>query len=262
MIRSLNTAQTAMNLEQVRIEALANNLANVNTAGFRQVLTRVAETGAAGVNDASADSLTQPSGPKRVNAGGDDVWVDQPGLSMFHAVDTRTGPIEATGRATDLALMGPGFFVVQDDEGERYTRDGSFRIDAAKQLTTSDGRVVLGEGGPINLDGEFSIEADGSVILDGAVIDRIRVVDFADPSRLEHLGESLLKASEDMATVRVGPEEVVVAQGHLEGSNVEPIDTLVAMIAAQRAFEVQSRVLTTEDEMLNKAVNNLPRVGS
>ena len=94
---------------------------------------------------------------------------------------------------------------------------------------------------------------------DGAVAGRIRLVDFADPTRLEHLGANLLAAPADMPAEAVPAAAIAVAQGHLEGSNVNPIDTLVAMIEAQRAFEVHAKIMSTEDEMLNKAVNNLPR---
>jgi flagellar basal-body rod protein FlgG len=89
----------------------------------------------------------------------------------------------------------------------------------------------------------------------------LKLVVFDDPSRLEHLGASLVRPQADMETRTLEPSQIVVAQGHLEGSNVNPIDTLIAMIAAQRAFEVQSKVMATEDEMLEKSVNNLPRVG-
>ena len=82
-----------------------------------------------------------------------------------------------------------------------------------------------------------------------------------DPTRLTHLGASLLVPPPDMEAKALDRAEASLAQGHLEGSNVNPIDTLVAMIAAQRAFEVQSKVLQAEDEMLEKSVNNLPRIG-
>ena len=158
--------------------------------------------------------------------------------------------------------MGEGYFEVQTEGGAAYTRNGSFLLDAEQRLTTPDGYPVLGERGPINLAGtEFSIGNDGAVMVDGKLTDRLKLVVFDDPSRLEHLGESLVRPPADMETRTLDAAEVVVAQGHLEGSNVNPIDTLIAMITAQRAFEVQSKVMSTEDEMLEKSVNNLPRVG-
>lgn len=270
MIRSLNTAEKAMQMQQVRIDALANNLANVTSTGFRGILTRVSESGAVPTADEIRDGLIQPQTDQtaqkplpRAGIKGDDNWLPVNPLEMYHATDNRSGPVTATGRDTDVALLGRGFFSLQTDAGERYTRGGSFVLNSQKELTTPDGTRVLGTGGPIVIDGQsFSIENDGRVLVDGAVAGQFKVMDFSDPTRLEHVGGNLLKAPEGMEAQPVPVEEIVVAQGHLEGSNVDPISTLVAMIEAQRAFEVHSKVLTTEDEMLSKSVNNLPRVGS
>jgi flagellar basal-body rod protein FlgF len=253
LIRSLNTAENAMQLEQNRIDALANNLANVNTTGFKQILTRVAEM-------AEPAPLGQTPGQENMQAVG---RVRAPRLQMYHALDNRPGTVQATGRDTDVAIMGEGFFEVQYAGGTAFTRHGSFMLDAEQKLTTPDGHPIMGERGPITLAGtEFSIANDGAIMVDGKLTDRLKLVVFDDPTRLEHLGASLLRPPGDMGTRTLEPAEVVVAQGHLEGSNVNPVDTLIAMITAQRAFEVQSKVMTTEDEMLEKSVNNLPRVGS
>ena len=253
MIKSLGTAENAMQLEQNRIDALANNLANVNTAGFKQILTRVAEVGGGAPLDPNGQSreLDQP-GPQI-----------KPTLQMYHALDNRPGTVRPTGRDTDIAVMGAGFFEISTPQGTAYTRHGSFMRDAEQRLTTPDGHQVMGERGPILMkEGEsFDIANDGSIMVDGKFLDRLKMVSFADPTRLEHLGASLLIPPADMESRVMDSAEIVVAQGHLEGSNVNPIDTLIAMIAAQRAFEVQSKVMTTEDEMLSKTVNNLPRVG-
>jgi flagellar basal-body rod protein FlgG len=252
LIRSLNTAERAMHMEQARIDALANNLANVNTSGFKQILTRVAEATAAESNMENPDGgLPLPASPRAPD-----------GIQLYHALDNRPGLVAGTGRDTDLAVIGSGFFAIAAPGGTAYTRQGSFALDTDKRLVTPDGLPVLGEKGAIRLEGEkFTIAADGTVMVDDKVTDRIRLVNFADPSRLVHLGGGLLSSPTEMPPVELDAVEVSLAQGHLEGSNVNPIDTLVAMIAAQRAFEVQSKVMSTEDEMLEKSVNSLPRVG-
>ncbi len=252
MIKSLNTAENAMMLEQNRIDALANNLANVNTAGFKQILTRVAEVTPQGLPGVPLDSVSgNPTDPSRA-----------PVLQMYHALDNRPGSVEPTGRETDVAIIGQGYFEVQTPGGTAYTRHGSFVLDAEQGLTTPDGLPIMGESGPVSLKGkEFSIANDGAIWVDGKMTDRLKLVAFDDPTRLTHLGASLVVPQEGMESRSMDAAEVVVAQGHLEGSNVNPIRTLIAMIAAQRAFEVQSKVLTTEDEMLAKSVNSLPRVG-
>jgi flagellar basal-body rod protein FlgG len=267
LIRSLNTAEKAMQMQQVRIDALANNLANVNSTGFRGILTRVAEVGSVPGAEDLDEGLVQPQleeARQRPVAGNEAAnWRPVNPIELYHATDTRGGPVTATGRDTDVALLGRGFFSIQTDAGERYTRGGSFTVNDRRELTTPDGNVVLGTGGPIVMGGEnFSIENDGRVLVDGAVVGQFKIVDFADPTRLEHEGGNLLKAPDAMEAQPVPAAEIVTAQGHLEGSNVNPIDTLVAMIEAQRAFEVQSKVMNTEDEMLQKSVNNLPRVSS
>jgi flagellar basal-body rod protein FlgG len=265
VIRSLNTAARAMQLEQVRIDALANNLANASATGFRQVITRLAEpaptTGPAAVAAAPDADPAAAAAPARTAAGAvEPRWRPVTRADLTHALDARPGPIKPSGRDTDVAIMGRGFFEVQTADGPRYTRNGSFTLDAERRLTTPDGKPVLGDGGPLKLEGgEFTIAADGTVTVDGQSVGRLKLVDFADPTRLEHMGDALLKAPADLAPQPVPVEDTVVAQGHVESSNVNPVDTLVAMIEAQRAFEIQSKVLQTEDELLSKSVNNLPR---
>jgi flagellar basal-body rod protein FlgF len=273
VIRSLNTAAVAMQQEQVRIDALANNLANVSATGFRQIITRLAEpvSGTApGGRPTAADLMTNAAARQAAGgtggAGGatrgtgGSLWQPVTRADLSHALDPRPGPVQPSGRDADVAIMGRGYFEVETPEGPRYTRNGSFVLNADRELSTPDGRRVAGDGGPLRIEGkDFSIASDGTVTVDGAQVGRLKLVDFADPSKLEHVGNSLLRAPADLAPQPVPAEETVVAQGHVEGSNVNPIDTLVAMIEAQRAFETQSKVLQTENELLGKSVNNLPR---
>lgn len=250
-----------MQIQQAQIDVLANNLANVNTTGFRQILTRVAENGVqeTGV-DPNALGVENDLAKLAYGYGTRDRYAQNTPPIMSQATDMRHGNIMATGRDTDVAILNDGFFVIQTADGERYTRAGSFTIDHQNQLVTPEGNPVLGDGGPIVLAGEdFSIEEDGTVMVDGAANGRLRIVDFGDPYKLEHLGDNLLIPPQNMEAQDLPVAAVTVAQGHVEGSNVNAIDTLVAMISAQRAFEVQQKALTTEDEMLSRAVNKLPQ---
>lgn len=280
MIRSLNTAARAMQMEQTRIDALANNLANASATGFRQVITRLAEpagaaqAGAAGRDAIAATGNREPGsggtggtggagGTGSVSPAGTPRWAPVTRADLSHVLDARPGPMQPSGRDTDVAVMGRGFFEITTAEGPRYTRNGSFILDSERRLTTPDGRPVAGDGGEIRIDGgDFTIGADGTVSVDGQNVGRIKLVDFADPSKLEHMGDSLLKAPADMAAQPLAAADTIMAQGHVEGSNVNPIDTLVAMIEAQRAFEIQSKVLQTENDLLSKSVNNLPRTNA
>jgi len=260
VIRSLNTAEQAMERQQVRIDALANNLANVNSTGFKQILTRVAESGGQDVQDISPDGNARGiSVAQRLTQG--DAWARQPKLNLYLATDIRNGPVKATGRDTDVAIIGRGFFALQGEDGETYTRSGGFRLDETKTLVSPEGLPVLSDSGPIVIDGnDFDIKNDGTVMVDGASVGQLKLVDFADATKMEHLGSNRLRPPVDMEPQPVPPAEIAVAQGHLEGSNVNAIDTLVSMIEAQRAFEIQSKITMTEDEMLSKSVNKLPQV--
>jgi len=284
-----------MNLRLTQIDTLANNLANVDATGFKQVLTRVTERAADGSTlqpypEANPAGVVNPVGltaaqavsaatgeggggttaaaatsaraatPARNAAG--NVWAASADLEMTAAVDTRPGPLRDTGRMADFAIVGRGYFVIQTEQGEQYTRNGHFTVDAAGRLVTADGAPVLGTGGPIEIDGTspFSVGRDGSVTVNGSVAARLQIVDFPNPSRLQHRGEARLSAPQGETAQPLSPEQVEVVQGQLEGSNVDPVYTLVAMISAQRAFEIESRLMQATDENLDKAVNQLPAV--
>ncbi len=139
-----------------------------------------------------------------------------------------------------------------------YTRDGAFSVNEARQLVTASGDRVLGAGGPVELpQGEILIRRDGTILVDGTEAARLDLVTFEDTGRLSHVGASLLDAPEDMAATPVPVDQVAVEQGVLEESNVNPIDMMVAMIAAQRAFEMGAKILQAEDSTLDKGINQL-----
>ncbi len=246
MLKGLRAAETAMNIQLTKTNVLANNLANVDTAGFKQVLTQVTE-----------NRETEPEGPVRATASRG--LVDQI-LDLRSPIDMTQGPLRETGRPLDVALRGEGLFKVRRDGREYYTRNGSFALDEERRLSTSDGAQVLGTGGPIQIpEGEIVIRGDGMVLVDGTETDRLAVVDFPDSGRLRHVGASVFSAPAEMPARTLGADEVEIAQGALEGSNANPIDTMVGMIAAQRAFELEAKVLQATDRTLDKAVNDLSR---
>lgn len=246
MLKGLRAAETAMNIQLTKTNVLANNLANVDTAGFKQVLTQVTE-----------NRQAESQGPVRTSASRG--IVDQI-LDLRSPIDMTQGPLRETGRPLDVALRGEGLFKVRRDGREYYTRNGSFVLDEERRLSTSDGAQVLGNGGPIQVpDGELVIRGDGMLLVDGTETDRLAVVDFADSGRLRHVGASNFAAPDDMPARTLAADEVEIAQGVLEGSNANPIDTMVGMIAAQRAFEMEAKVLQATDRTLDKAVNELSR---
>lgn len=267
MLRTLQTARQSLHLEQARIDTLANNLANAATSGFRQVLTRVTEEAPPLSAEPLPPMQTEPADRELAlsqapaMARGSLEWTAPRPLLMSQALDMRAGTLAVTGRATDLALAGRGFFVVQDLEGtELYTRDGGFNLDATGGLVTASGLPVQGAGGPIQAGGgTLTIDGEGNVRVDGQERGRLRIVDFERPHELLPRGDGLLKAPPQAAPTDLPADEVAVAQGHLESSNVDPVRTLVDMIAAQRAFEIGAKVLQANDELLGQSVNTLGR---
>lgn len=220
-------AERALKAQQVR----ANNLANAGTTGFRADMELAAHQAVAGYGyDArhmarlEADSLR-----------------------------TRSGALVATGRELDAAIVGDGLFAVAHGDGEAYTRAGAFSLDAEGQLQL-DGRAVLGDGGPIVLPpgNRVEIAADGSVLVltEGAVemqaVDRLKLVK-PEPGTLRKNEVGLLVARAG------GPlpasEEVEVRGGHLESSNVAPVEEMVATLQLNRDFELQMKLFKAADDM-------------
>jgi len=246
VLKGLRAAETAMNIQLTKTNVLANNLANVDTAGFKQVLTQVTER-----DEKASGQTAQPLLSRNV--------IDQI-LDLRSPIDMTQGTLRETGRPLDVALRGEGLFKVSRDGREYYTRNGSFVLNEERRLSTADGADVLGSGGPIEVpDGEVVIRRDGMVLVDGAEIDRLAVVDFEDSGLLRHVGGSVFDAPPEMPARTLAADKVDVAQGAIEGSNASPIDTMIGMIAAQRAFEIEAKVLKAADRTLDKAVNELSR---
>jgi len=249
VLKGLRTAETAMNIQLNRTNVLANNLANVNSAGFKKVLTQVTEQQPQGPVDENLDQTAARQVPGNVR----DLI-----LNVRSPIDMSQGALRETGRSTDLAIRGEGMFKVRRDGEEFLTRSGAFTLNAQRELVTMSGDQVMGAGGPIQLPaGELMVREDGTILINGAEVDRLAMATVDDPGRLRHVGATLFKAPADMPAKAVPAEDAMISQGMLEQSNVNPIDTMVGMIAAQRAFEMGAKVLQSEDQTLDKAINKL-----
>jgi flagellar basal-body rod protein FlgF len=173
--------------------------------------------------------------------------------------DTRAGPIATTGNPLDVALRGEGFFAVETQGGERYTRAGRFTLDATGRLTDPDGNTVLGAAGtPIAFgpgDTRIEIQGDGTVRSENGVIGRLRIVRFAEPQRLRAEGERLYAADD-------APEEVArpqLVQGAVEGSNVSPISEITRLTQDVREFQFATQFAEREGERLQTAIDRILR---
>jgi flagellar basal-body rod protein FlgG len=246
-----------MEAQQTRIDTIANNLANVNTTGYKKARPEFEDLfyetlAAPGAQDSSGAAL--PTGI-------------QVGHGVKLAAVTRVnsqGERLQTGRDLDLAIEGEGFFQVQSASGETlYTRDGSFQRDRDGNLVTRTGLLVSPNVQiPIDVR-DVTVLADGTVSgvpagqTQPSVLGQIEVARFANPSGLRALGNNLLAPSEASGDPEVGTPSQngfgAISQGFLESSNVNMAEELVRMILAQRAFEVNSRVIQASDEMLKRA---------
>jgi flagellar basal-body rod protein FlgF len=226
------------------LELVANNLANLGTAGYRG-------------QQATFRSLLAGGGAVSWNPL--NAAVNDFGVLGGSRVDRASGSLTATGNPLDLAVAGNGFFVVQSAQGIAYTRNGGFHSTPTGQLVTSEGDAVLGEQGPITLpQGAVAVSADGTLSVDGAVVAKLRVAEFSPDTSLRAIGAATYAAPADSELPAASSS---IRQGMLEESNVSPVEGVVQLISIQRNAEMMQRALTLFDSQFNQtAVQDLPRV--
>jgi flagellar basal-body rod protein FlgG len=222
MDTGLYHAVGAMRAGENRLEAIAHNLANVSTRGYKR--------------QTSFSRILEGRSPGRQQ------------LVAGVSFDPAQGQLETTGDPMDLALEGRGFFAIETAQGRAYTRDGSFRVDDRGSLVTQDGQRVAWKGarGAVRPAGEaVRVDSDGRVRQGERVVGQLDLVDFEDPSRLVPVQEGRWLAPAD---ARETPSKAQVRQGSVERSNVEAMDELVALITVQRGFESAASTLRTIEE--------------
>ncbi|MBV1817476.1 flagellar hook-basal body protein [Bacteroidales bacterium MSK.15.36] len=175
--------------------------------------------------------------------------------------DFTQGDLLDTGGTFDLALRGSGFFKVQGEDGETYyTRDGSFTVNSMGQLTTSEGYLVMGTGGPIIINGnDVEITKDGQVFVDGNMVANLDIVDLDNKEFLRKIGDNFYRMAEDVEAEEI-PFDGELIQGFLENSNVDSINEMVEMISLLRNFETCQKAIRVQDEMMEKSANEIGRV--
>ncbi|XID95122.1 flagellar basal body rod protein FlgG [Paenibacillaceae bacterium WGS1546] len=270
MIRSMYSGVSGMRGFQTKLDVIGNNIANVNTVGFK--------AGRVMFQDILSQTMSGVTAPIEEEQGG--VNPKQVGLGVtVAAIDTMhlAGSAMTTGSATDLRIDGDGFFVVSPDGGETQylTRAGNFTLDANRQLVNAEGLFVMqaDDGGPIVLDEEitaFSISQNGEIIAIGAdglaepTGMFIGVARVQNPGGLEKIGGNLYRMTPnanpegELEVVMAGDPELgtgSIISGQLEMSNVDLTNEFTEMIVAQRGFQANSRIITTSDEILQEVVN-------
>ena len=259
---ALRAAATGMMAQQTRTEVIANNLANVNTAGFKRSRAQFEDLLYQTIQGSQVIGGTEAETLPAIQVGR---GTRLAGVQRLH----EQGPIEQTGRNLDVAVEGEGFFQVQLPNGELgYTRDGSLQISDQGVLVTSAGYAVQP---PIRIpvdSSELTISNTGVVSVRRGTdllpseVGRIELARFANPSGLLNLGQNLLAPTTASGLPIVGfPNDEGMGrlqQGSLEGSNVEIVQEMVEMIAAMRAYELSSKAIKTSDEM-GQIANNVVR---
>ncbi|OVE80210.1 hypothetical protein BVY02_01030 [bacterium J17] len=235
--------------ENRRLELIAHNLANVNTVGYKaERLTTSAQD--------FGDTLAK----KMEHGGAAANTIEQtPGVVNINTfTDFSAGPVSNTGNPLNVALRQDNqFFVVSDPEGDSYTRAGNFTLDAERNIVTADGAPVQGDGGPLTLPPGASarIQSDGTVMVDGQVIGRIKVVEFQEDQlvNLKRAEGVRFKAAGDTQPQTV-PADLVTSS--VELPNVSVVEAMVEMISAQRSFEAYTKTVQTMDQLTDTAIRN------
>lgn len=227
---------------QHRMDVTANNIANIDTAGFKAdelVTNEAPDTGAVAEDDPRQISFVRDMGVVR---------------------DMSQGPIRSTGNPLDVAIEGNGFFMIQGDSGQTlYSRAGAFSLTGDGRLVTADGHAVLNSGGaPIVFDpqGESpTITREGAIMVAGTEVGRLGVASFAAPGALSKVGDNLWSANGQTP----GQFEGVMLQGAIEGSNVRPVIELTRLIEISRAYQNAAKIVSNEDDLRQRAIERLGR---
>lgn len=260
MFRGIYTATSAMLVQEKMLDVVGNNLANVDTAGFKErvavnqsfpevLLDRVERYTVVdeALNEELGERRFYPYVRGRTTIGS----IPLANIMSETVMSTHPGVVQVTENPLDVLIEGRGFFAVEDGNGNTfYTRSGHFQRDADGTLTTHEGEFVLGVDGRVEL-GEASryfINETGQVFADGELAGQLRVVDFDSPTYLRHVGRSLLAETEQSGAPQDVENPAFVGSA-LERSNVEVVLEMVRMIEANRAYEAAGRAVTIQDEL-------------
>lgn len=286
MLRGIYTGAAGMVVQQNRLDAIANNLANVDTTGYKRDTAIQKAFPELLLRRMSDDGVTQfPYRAPLIGSYDVAPVVGQLGTGVetneYYTIFSQGG-LKQTENSFDLALEGDGYFVVDTPYGERYTRNGSFLIGPEGMLVTKQGYPVLGENGPIQLKlNNFIVDEDGKVFENAVysddperlvsmreneweetvLVDRLRIVDVRQPRYLQKQGDSMWITTDDSGAAElIDTDRPKVRQGFLEGSNVNPVTEMVEMIEVNRAYEANQKVIQSQDQATAKLIDEAMRL--
>lgn len=255
-MRALGTAATGMLAQQLNVDVISNNIANMTTTGFKRQRAEFQDLLYQDLRRAGASS----SDAGTIVPSGIQIGVGVKTASVYRITDQ--GGMQITENTYDLAIQGDGYFRVLLPSGEEaYTRAGSFQVSPTGEIVTQDGYTVLPSitvpqdalSVTINTSGEVQIKLDGQV--DFQTVGQVDLAIFFNEAGLQPMGDNLYQESPASGTPSIGTPGSVgfgtVRQGYLEGSNVNAVSEITSLISAQRAYEMNSKVITTADEMMS-----------
>lgn len=246
MSGTMSLIEATMRADAEAVRVIGHNIANSQVAGYRR---QIPVNGTSSTFAAATDNATLQMQAMEMSA-----------PEMHFETDLRAGALQSTGRALDVALEGSGFFVLQGSAGQLLTRRGDLQVSADGTLTASTGEPILGEQGSIDVGiGVPVFDADGTVRVNGQVIDRLRVVQVTNERGLQYLGNGLFSAADGAGVI--AQEQATLRQGFLEASNVSPVGEMVQMMEAMRHFESAQRFARGYDQLMEKAISELGKVG-
>lgn len=245
-------------VQEMRLEVLSNNLANINTVGFKE--------------DRAVFSSYIPGDQNRITTTDPDQMIFEEPETIFPYLLSNTqvkfegtqtsflqGPLRHTGNTLDFALDGKGFFCFKTTQNiVQYSRKGNFTLDQDGTLVTQEGMPVLNtNGGKIVITGKnISVDEDGNISVDGTQVDSLKIVGFEQPNSLVKVGDTSFILS-DPAVSENAPEGFKVKQGFIELSNVDPIRVMTEMIEVHRAFESYQKIMKSMDETVAKSISEV-----
>jgi flagellar basal-body rod protein FlgF len=242
MIKGIYTSEAAMRPKMTRMEVIANNLANINSTGFKkdrvflEMLNQSASDAADGRNDLN-------------------------GVNVRRAVDFTPGSLQPTGNPFDLAIEGDGFFTVETPVGMLLTRNGHFKLGTDGSLLTAEGYPVQGDNGSVvipNADklqqSSITVNEAGEVVAGHDPIARLRVVNVDRPDLLQKDHEALFVPNAGQVPVNVPHDQLHVRQGFLEESNVEGVEEMISLIELSRSFETDQKMIQSQDATLDRSL--------
>jgi len=238
----LSIVESAMRSDVEMARVVSQNIANAEVIAYRRQIATTAPV------FSQVLSENTPVSPE--------LSAEEP--QQHVQVDSTPGTFRSTGEPLHFAVEGSGYFALQGADGVKLTRRGDFHIAADGTLTAASGLPVLGENGPIRIDrGTPKLESDGTLTSAGQLLDRFRLVDIPSAAGLEHVGHGIFTAPQ----VALSESAAQVRQGYLEASNVNPVGEIIQLMETVRHFEAAQKFARGYDEMLQKAISELGKVG-